>query len=194
LKTSVGRVAALALLASLGCVAAFAQMRTVWLSRNGDTVHVRGDRLGLIAGAPLARLKDGRSVRLELDVATAHAPAGPFSVHARRRLVVSYDLWEERFAVGRLDPPLRSISHLTTQDAEAWCIDQLVVPASTFAGNGTGARLWVRLSYRFEDEDRASTPDDNGGVTLRGLIDRLSRRSDSGAWSGTIVSGPVRID
>jgi hypothetical protein len=184
----------MALLMSFAGAGALAQTRAVWLTRDRDTVHVRGDRLGILAGPPLGRLKDGRSVRLDLEVATAATQGGPFTTHAQRRLVVSYDLWEERFAVARLDPPARSISHLTAQDAEAWCLDQLAAPASAFARGGAGARLWVRLMYRFENDDQSATADDDGGVTLRGLIDRLSRRGDGGAWAGTIVSGPVRLD
>lgn len=191
--TAVARRAAVtALLACLAVAAAAAQTRGVWLGRSGGTVHVRGSRLGIIAGAPLARLKDGRSVVLHLELALAAAEPGPYTVHAQRRFVLSYDLWEERFAIARRDPPLRSISHLSVQDAEAWCLDQLAV--ATDALPRAGVRLWIRLVYRFDDEDSSTTPSEDTGAMLRGLIDRLSRRGSSSAWSGTIVSGPVLLD
>jgi len=167
--------------------------RSLWIIRRGDMVNVRASGVEFITGTALARLKDGRTLRLELDVALASAQAGPYVAQAQPRFGVSYDLWEERFAVTRTDTP-RSLSHVTARDAEAWCLEQLVIPVSAISSRASVAPFWLRLTYRLSDEERRTAEAADGGITLRGLIDRLSRRQSADTWSDTIVSGPLRLE
>jgi hypothetical protein len=182
---------ALLVLATLVVEGAAPAVRTVWTSRRGDMLHVRASGIEFITGAPLVRLKDGRSIRVALEAATAPAEGGPFDVRAQAQAVLSYDLWEERFAVSRVDVK-RSISHLAARDAEAWCLEQLAFPLSVLRSQS--AAFWIRLTYRLQDEDQPSERDDQGGFTLRGLIDRFSRRAGAEVWADTVVSGPIRIE
>jgi len=69
-------------LAGLASVNA-APSRSVWISRRGDLVYVRTAGVEFITGTALARLKDGRSLRLELDVAVASAQTGPYLAQAQ---------------------------------------------------------------------------------------------------------------
>jgi hypothetical protein len=167
--------------------------RTLWVIKRGNMVHAREDGVEFITGTPLARLKDGRSLRLQLDLSAGGAQAGPFVPLAQPQFVLSYDLWEERFAVARTDVP-RSISHLTAPDAEAWCIEQLAVPIATFTARVTTSPFWVRLTHKLEDDDRDKPDADDSGLSIRGLIDRFSRRQPAGGWTETVTSGPLRLD
>jgi hypothetical protein len=180
---------ALAGLVSIGAAPA----RSLSVSRRGDLVRVRTAGVEFITGTALARLKDGRALRLELDLSLAFEQAGPYVAQAQPRFGVSYDLWEERFAVTRTDTP-RSLSHVTARDAEAWCLDQMAIPVAAISSRTPSGPFWLRLSYHLTDEERQTADADGAGLTLRGLIDRLSRRQAADTWSDTIVSGPLRLD
>jgi hypothetical protein len=156
-------------------------------------VHVRAEGIEFISGPPLSRLKDGRSLRLQLDLSAAEAEAGAFAPLAQPRFVLSYDLWEERFAVARTDVP-RSISHLTARDAEAWCMEQLALPFATFTARVTATPFWIRVTHRLEDDDPDKHDADDSGLSIRGLIDRFSRRQPAGGWMETVTSGPLRLE
>jgi len=179
-------------LAGLASVDA-APLRSIWISRRGELVYVRTAGVEFITGTALARLKDGRSLRLDLDVALASAQAGPYVAQAQPRFGVSYDLWEERFAVTRTDRP-RSLSHVTARDAEAWCLEQLTIPVAALSSQAASVPFWIRLTYRLIDDEGRTADASGGGLTLRGLIDRLSRRQAADTWSDTIVSGPLRLE
>ena len=56
-----------------------------------------------IKGEPLARLKDGRSVRVDLELEVLPRPGAAAAAQRRQTFVLSYDLWEERFAVTLAD-------------------------------------------------------------------------------------------
>ena len=140
-----------------------------------DAMHVQASMFSFIKGQPLARLKDGRSVRFDFELTVFAKPGGPTVAQSRESFVLSYDLWEERFAVRQLGPPPRSLSYLTARDAETWCLDRLSVPLTTLGRLGRDAPLWIRLEYRVAREE-APRSDDDTGLTLLGLVDRLSQR------------------
>lgn len=158
----------------------------------GDTVHVQARAFGFIKGEALDRLKDGRSVRFDFELAVLARPAGPVAIDSRQSFNLSYDLWEQRFAVTRIGAPPRSSSHLTLALAEAWCLEHLTLPMSAFGRLGRDARFWLRLAYRVE-RDRARETDDNATFTLQSLIDRLSRRRTAVALADSVVAGPFRL-
>jgi hypothetical protein len=159
----------------------------------GDTLHVQAPAFSFIKGEALQRLKDGRSVRFDFEIAVLPQPGAPAVIQGRQSFVLSYDLWEERFAVTLVGTPSRSISHLTAADAEAWCLDQVTVPVSGLGRLGRDGPLWVRLEYRVEAWDRAQGSNDGGGFTLQGLIDTLSRRREADELRDSIEAGPFRL-
>jgi hypothetical protein len=138
-------------------------------------------------------LKDGRSVRFDFELSALARPEGPAVVQSRQSFNLSYDLWEERFTVTRIGTPSRSISHLTSTHAEAWCLEQLTLPVSAFGRLGRDSPFWIRLEYRVQDRDRAAEPDDGATFTLRRLIDRLSRRRKAGDLGDSVEAGPFRL-
>ena len=85
--------------------------------RVGDAVVVRAPTFTFIKGEPLVRLKDGRTVRVDLELGILPGPGGQPAAGTRQIYVLSYDLWEERFAVTQVGVPSRSISHRTAAAA-----------------------------------------------------------------------------
>jgi hypothetical protein len=162
------------------------------ISVTSGALHVKVPSLRFIKGEPLERLKDGRSVRFDIDLLVLAKPAAAAVAQSRHGFVLSYDLWEERFAVTHVGPPSRAISHLTPSDAEAWCLDRLTVPVSALGQLGRDAPFWIRVEYRAQEGDRAADATDTG-FTLRGLIDRLSRRRQSDDLTGRTEAGPFYI-
>jgi hypothetical protein len=148
----------------------------------GDALKVRAPGLSFLKGEPVARLKDGRSVRVELSAMVLPAPGKQPAAVSRRIYALSYDLWEERFAVTTTEARGQSVSHLTLAAAEAWCVGQLAIPLTALGSLGRDVPFWIRLEYRLVDAE--GTPEDSdSGYTLQALIDLLSRRRK--ASSGT---------
>ncbi len=164
--------------------------QTVVLRVENDALHVRAAAFSFLKGPPLARLKDGRSVPFDFDLVVRTRPGAAAVAQVRERFVLSYDLWEERFAVTQAGTPPRSASHLTTRGAETWCLDRLLIPLSTLGQVGRDTELWIRLEYRVP-ADAIARPED-AGLTLRGLVERLSRRP-TGEWRDAIEAGPLKL-
>jgi hypothetical protein len=162
------------------------------VTRAGDALVVLAPSIGFIKGEPLARLKDGRSVRVDLDHAVLPGPGGAAVAHGRQTFVLSYDLWQERFAVTQAATPPRSASYLTANAAEAWCLEHLTIPL-TELGRLRDAPFWIRLEYRILDGNSSTDRDDSGGLSLKGLIDALSRRAKEGGVTHAVEAGPFRI-
>ena len=155
-------------------------------------MHVRAPAFGFIKGETLARLKDGRSVSVDLGLSVLPDRGATAVAQSRQVFVLSYDLWEERFAVTLAGVPPRSISHLTSAGAEAWCLEQLTVSVRALGSLGRDRPFWVRLEYRILDGD-APAADADAGLTLRWLIDRLSRRRKAEELTHAIEAGPLRL-
>ena len=157
----------------------------------GGEVRVQAPGFRFITGEPLARLKDGLTVRVELELRVLGGPgAAAAAAQSRHTFVLSYDLWEERFAAAVSGTGSRSVSHVTAAAAEAWCIQQLAVPVSGL-GSLRNQPFWIRLESRLvngENDGRAGE-----GLTLRGIIDTLSRRQASEKASHSEEAGPFRV-
>jgi hypothetical protein len=167
--------------------------QAVTVTRVADAVAVRAPAFTFIKGEPLVRLKNGRSVRVELDLGVLSRPGDSAAARSQQVFVLSYDLWEERFAVTQAGPPSRSNAYLTAAAAEAWCLEQLTVPVSELGRHGRDLPFWIRLGYRVLATD---TPvPDNGAAdfSLRGLVEALSRRRRSEPLTHSIEAGPFRL-
>ena len=125
--------------------------QTVTVDTVGDALRIHAPGFSFLKGESLARLKDGRSVRVELVAAVLSAPGKSAAATTRRIFALSYDLWEERFAVTAVDARSRSVSHLMAAAAEAWCVEQLAVPVSALGALGRDLPFWIRLEYRLLD-------------------------------------------
>lgn len=181
-----------------GVTAALAGLSVVWLSAQAMTISTTGDLLrvaapgfGFLDGPVVEQLHDGRSVRIGAELAVRERPDGTVVAEARETFVLSFDLWEERFAVTRVGAPPQSISHLRARDAEVWCLERLAVPLAAVGRVGRDAPFWIRLQYRVLNPERASAPDEP--FSLGGLIEVLSRKRSSAAAPKTLEGGPFRL-
>ena len=154
--------------------------------------YVQARNFSFIDGPVLARLKEGRSVRIDLDMAVLTKPDGPIVKQVMQAFTLSFDLWEERFAVSRIGSSPRSVSHLRARDAETWCLENVTMPVSSL-GIGRDTPFWIRLAYRVQDVAGAGSAGPGERYTLQGLIDRLSRRREADNLARSIDAGPFRL-
>jgi hypothetical protein len=159
----------------------------------GDQLHVRGAALRLIEGSIADRLKDGTSMKVDFELTVLEKPGGLTIAQGRQTFTVSFDLWEQRFAVTRTGAMPRSMSHLAARDAEAWCLDNVTVPVASLGHLGRDVPFWVRIEYRVQDPIPAPDAGDDSTFTLRKLIDVLSRRREDQAWARSMEAGPFRL-
>ena len=143
------RHAAAVLLALVASAPMRVSAQTVTVDTVGDALRIHAPGFSFLKGESLARLKDGRSVRVELVAAVLSAPGKSAAATTRRIFALSYDLWEERFAVTAVDARSRSVSHLMAAAAEAWCVEQLAVPVSALGALGRDLPFWIRLDTAF---------------------------------------------
>lgn len=188
-KTPAFALAMVVALASLDARLGSQQSMTV--STKDGNVRVQAPAFRFVAGPTLARLKDGLTVRVEMEMRVlAAAGAETAAAQNRQTFVLSYDLWEERFAAAVSGSGSRSVSHLTAAAAEAWCIEQLVVPVSGLGPLRTQP-FWIRLDAQIVNGESSSR--DNEGLTLRGIIDTLSRKQAGEKASHSTEGGPFHV-
>ena len=186
------RRAALVLLALLPWPTVPVSAQALAVDVVGDALKIRAPGFSFLKGDPLARLKDGRAVRVELAALVLAGPGKSPSAVARRTYSLSYDLWEERIAVSAVDARSQSVSHLTLAAAEAWCVEQLAIPLKALGALGRDLPFWIRLEYRMLDGDGASDPTDSG-YTLQALIEALSRRRKTESAPPPLEGGPFKL-
>jgi hypothetical protein len=191
-----GVVSRRALRAALGVAAALAvfvhlsgQPAPLTVERDGDRLRLRAPQLGLLSGAPLQRLHDGRSVTYVLSASIQIHRGGPRMSGVARQVVFSYDLWEERFSVVQRDDPKVAASHLTTAAAEAWCVELLALPVG-MAPTDKPFVVKLECSLREEGAPNADAP---SATTFTGLIDFFSRKEPTAPPHWEAASLPLRL-
>jgi hypothetical protein len=157
----------------------------------GDQLRVVNSRVHFLTGEALTRLRDGATVRYTFQLTAKADKSGRVLARTDQQFAVSYDLWEEKFAVKTMGPSTRSISHLSAAAAEAWCVEKLSMPVGEL---NSSPSFWLRLDYRAEDSTAPAAATDNSGFTLSGLVDIFSRRTRSEQLRGFDEIGPLQID
>ena len=180
------------LLALLAWPAVRSSAQTLTVNTAGEALRIRAPGFSFLKGDPLTRLKDGRSVRVELAAMVLPAPGKSPAATTRRIFALSYDLWEERFAVTTVEARSQSASHLMMAAAEAWCVEQLTIPVSALGALGRDLPFWIRIEYRILAGEGTSDPE-NSGYTLQALIDALSRRRKTESSPRPLEAGPFRL-
>jgi hypothetical protein len=184
LRTTLELAAGLAVFAHLS-----AQSSLLDVERDGDRLRIAAPQLRFLAGTPLQRLHDGRSVTYVFSVTLQVEHADRGGTRLTRQVVFSYDLWEERFSVVQVDAPKASASHLTAAGAEAWCLELLALPARSAPADKTFV-VKLDCSWREEDAQPAEAP---AATTLTGLIDVLSRKARAAPPHWEATSPPLRL-
>jgi hypothetical protein len=153
-------------------------------------LRVTAPRLRFVTGAPLGRLRNGAPVPFALQLSISTDRWASVLQRDIERFVFSYDLWEEKFSVVRMGQPRRSVSHLTAQAAEAWCVEELSLQPT---GIGEQQPFWVRLEVHAENPAEEAEADSQGSVSLTRLIEIFSRRARSGENRWVAEAGPFDL-
>ena len=156
-------------------------------------LHVRAPEFRFLQGRTLTQLRDGRTARLDVRLELLGKANGPVLAQVEQAFDVSFDLWEERFAVTRIGKPARSVSHLTSTAAEAWCLENVTIPASAIQPDRRGA-VWMRLVLKARDDAPARQTDEEGGFSIRIMIDALGRRAEREAAPLVLEAGPFNVN
>jgi hypothetical protein len=167
--------------------------QSVTVTRVNDTLHVRAPEFRFLQGRVLTQLRDGRTARLDVRLELLGRASGPVLTQTEQAFNVSFDLWEERFAVTRLGQPARSVSHLTSTAAEGWCLENVTIPVSAVPADRRGS-VWIRLVLRSRDDAPARQTDEDSGFSIRILIDALGRRQEREAQPLVLEAGPFNVN
>jgi hypothetical protein len=155
-----------------------------------DHLRIGAPQLRLLTRDVLDRLRDGVSIGYTLRLALSAAPDGAELDQITYRCLFSYDLWEETFAVTRLEPSPRAISHLSASAAEAWCLDALTIGSNRLSDESP---FWASLDYRADEPRGPSDGSEDTGLTLGSLIDIFSRKDPKRPINGSRQAGPFRL-
>jgi len=153
----------------------------------GDEIRVAAPKLHFLQGRVLERLRDGSPVMMGLQVSVAADNRANILRRVAERITVSYDLWEEKFAVltRRSSQP---VVHANAAGAEGYCLAQLAVRVSDLPA---GRNLWFKLDVRVEEPDESQT---GSPPTLRDLVDTFSKTRPKPDQHWTVEAGPVRLE
>jgi hypothetical protein len=161
---------------------------------DGDYLRISLPKIDFLQGKPLERLKDGATIAFigQLTLSTSPNSLNPIA-RAVARFALSYDIWEERFSVtkiGQNPESRRSVSHLTAQAAESWCLDNLLIDRSQIP---TDRQFYVQLDLRAEDPRDQLGIIGDPGINFTRLIELLGRAPRSAQPRWLLNSGPLRF-
>ena len=168
-----------------------ASSEDLFVRRFADQLHVLAPRLHFLSGKSLQRLRDGATVPFDFQLSIAAGLKTNFVARAVERFTVSYDVWEEKFRVVRLRDFRKSATGLTANAAEAWCVENVFVPA---LGMPADKELWAHLDVRaVEPKEMLSSSPGGSVISIPELIQLLSRppRPQQDHWS--LVSTAFRL-
>ncbi len=160
----------------------------VWLAEG--LLRVAAPKLKFVAGKPLERLQNGAPVPFAFQLAISTDRWATILSRDIERFVLSYDLWEEKFAVAKMGHPRKSVTHLSARAAEAWCVDELSLAP---AGIGPSQPFWVRLDVRAENPAEQAELDRQENMSLTRLIEIFSRRTRGEQNRWIADAGPFRL-
>jgi hypothetical protein len=160
------------------------------VSYDGDNVHVSAPDLHFLSGRPLQRLKEAATVVFVSRITLYSDNAGTIFRQVPARLIFSYDLWKETFAVSMPGGGPRSQSNLTAAQAEAWCMENLAISA---LGMAPDRPFWLRFDLRTASPKELGRVVGDSGISISGLIEIFSRKPGADDSSWTRSAGPLRL-
>jgi hypothetical protein len=165
-------------------------VQAVSITTTTTSLQVKAPTFTFIDGPVLVRLRDGQTVKVDLELTVLARPSDGVVAQKRQTCQVSFDLWEERFAIARTEPTARTVSHLSAREAEAACIDGLSLPLSSLGQMSRDGSFWIKLSSR--QQAPSAAPPEDSGLTIGRLIEVLSRRREAAA-TRSMEAGPFRL-
>jgi len=162
----------------------------VTLDLRGDLMFASVRKLDLIQPRVLAQLKQGQTVAFDFQISLWVGDRATVSRRSFERFVVSYDLWEERFAVSTLRKPQARATGLAAAGVGPWCLQNLGLPAPKL---NPADNLWVRLDVRAVENRREVDLSAEDGLSVANLIELFSRAAKSGESRWSLESGPISL-
>jgi len=162
------------------------------VSFDGDNLHIAAPNLHFLSGRALIRVRDADTVTF-LSQISLYGDAKYVTLvrRAAERVIVSYALWEEKFAVTIPGLTTRSTLHPTAAHAETWTLENLAVSA---LGLGPNRPFWLRFELRAASQkELSSVVGDAGGISVRGLVEFFSRKSGTENPNWVLSAGPLRV-
>jgi hypothetical protein len=159
------------------------------VSFDGDNLHVAAPGLHFLTGKPLERLRDASTVAFLSQITLFSDDHVTVFRRMPERIIVSYDLWEEKFAVTVRGLAARSMSHMGAAQAENWVIDGLAVSA---LGLDPSRQFWLQFEMKTADRRDLARLVGETGISLSVLVDWMTRRSPDDLYL-TRSAGPLRL-
>ena len=181
--------------AFLGGVATAMFAEELILRAQGGRLDFSAPRLHYISGRPLARLRNAEPVAFDFQVTLSAVNKTNVIKQNAARFVISYDLWEERFAVTKTTASRKTASHLTATEAEVWCVQEMSLDLN---GVATNQPLYAAMDIRAVEESetrlfgRGNITD--AGISLTSLLERFSKPSKSTQPHWNLETGPVTLE
>lgn len=160
------------------------------VSFDGDNLHVATPGLHFLTGKPLERLRDAATVAFLSQITVFSDDRGTVFRRIPERIIVSYDLWEEKFSVTVPGSAARSNSHMGATQAENWVIEGLAVSA---LGIDPNRQFWLQFELRTTDRRDVSKLVGETGISLSGLVDWMTRQRGPDDFYWTRNAGPLRL-
>jgi hypothetical protein len=183
-------------LAFMGGIATAMFAEELILRAQGTRLDFSAPRFHYLVGRPLARLKNAEPVAFVFQARLAAGNRTNVVKQNTARFVISYDLWEERYAVTKTTPSRKTASHLTAADAEAWCVQEMSI--TDLNGVAANQPLWATLDIRAQEENDAPLFSRNdisdAGISLNGLIELFSKPSKATQSHWILEAGPVTLE
>jgi len=159
------------------------------VSFDGDNLHLAAPGLHFLTGKPLERLRDAATVVFLSQLTVYTDDHETVFRRMPERIIVSYDLWEEKFAVKIPGAAARSVAHLGATQAENWVMEGLAVSA---LGIDPQRQFWLQFELKTTDHRDMYRLVGEKGISLTVLMDWMTRRSpDESYW--TRSAGPLRL-
>lgn len=175
--------------AALLIAACPAPAQVLGLTWDDGKIRVTAPMFHFVEGPIVERLKSGVPATFLVSVTVSTDGRKSVLRQASERVVFSYDLWEEKYATALPLRKLGPVSHHSPAAAEAWCLDQLSIPASGLPGKQP---LWFSLEVK-----SAERPQDSGNsvpTSLSSMIDLFGRNRPKETRRWLAESGPVELD
>jgi hypothetical protein len=178
------------LVTGIAILAAAVPAEQLTLDLRGDVLFASARKLDLIQPRLLAQLKRGSSVAFDFQMSLWVGNRDTVNRRAFERFVVSYDLWEERFAVTTLRKPQARVTGLAAANVGTWCLQNLGLPTPRISA---ADKLWVRLDVRAAENRQEVELAADDGLSLSNLIEVFSRGTKAGESRWSLESGPVAV-
>lgn len=154
---------------------------------DGDYLRVAAPHLAFLTGKTLDRLHDGAVVSFVGQLSLSVDANQTIQNRSLARFAISYDIWEEKFTVVRLQQNKRTVSHLTLEAAQNWVLDSLTLNTSSLPQDRS---FWLRFDFRTEDSKSGLDFIGGSGIDLTRLVEIFSRPAGAAQPHATLEAGP----